>query len=458
MSPGGPTRYRFAEFTLSPHRRSLRRGGREVPLIPRYLDLLLLLVEKRSVALHRQEIFDRVWADVVVSDGALSQAVRTLRRTLGEDGDRAFIRTVSRHGYQFVCPVVEEDDEERDDGPTSASTPAGGAAAAGDPMAGALARLLDPAATDEACRDAAEEAHAFGTAEALRRIGHGPGHSRAWAHLRDSRWDVAGGGEVPLLAPPASPAAWGALAGLRLRRALRLAGSRWASASVGGAAAGALAGLLGGLAMAALGGSAEPSLLGALALVGALVAGAGAAGVGFGLAAAEVLVRSFRVAALAVFGALGGALVGLAAHRVASSLLEGLFGLGPPAIGGGFEGLCLGAAAGVGFGFATRRLLDGVPAPRGRRRLGTVCATALACALAGGVVSATGGRLGALSLDAIVDGFPSTRVRLDALGRLFGEEDLGPRTRAALGLGEGLLFGAGLAAGLTRRPRRPKSD
>jgi len=81
-----PVRYRFADFTLSPARRSLRRGGREVPLIPRYLDLLLLLVEKRSVALHRQEIFDRVWADVVVSDGALSQAVRTLRRTLGEDG------------------------------------------------------------------------------------------------------------------------------------------------------------------------------------------------------------------------------------------------------------------------------------------------------------------------------------------------------------------------------------
>jgi DNA-binding winged helix-turn-helix (wHTH) protein len=456
MPSVGRPRYRFADFTLSPDRRSLRRGGREVPLIPRYLDLLLLLVEKRSVALHRQEIFDRVWADVAVSDGALSQAVRTLRRTLGEDGDRAFIRTVSRHGYQFVCPVVEEDDEERDRAPASVFPPGAGAAGPGDPMADALARLLDPAVADETCRDAAEELHTLGTAEALRRIGHGPGHARAWAHLRDSRWDVAGAGEVPLLAPPAGPAAWGALAGLRVRRALRLAGSRWASASLGGAGAGALAGLLGGLAMAALGGSAAPSLLGALALVGALVAGAGAAGVGFGLAAAEVLVRSFRVVALAVFGALGGALVGLAAHRIASSFIEGLFGLGPPALGGAFEGLCLGAAAGLGFGLATRRLVDGVPAPRGRRRLVAVGATALACALAGGLVSAAGGRLGAPSLHAIVDGFPTTRVRLGALGRLFGEAGLGPRTRTALGLGEGLLFGAGLAAGLTRRPRRPK--
>jgi hypothetical protein len=210
--------------------------------------------------------------------------------------------------------------------------------------------------------------------------------------------------------------------------------------------------------MAALGGSAAPSLLGALALVGALVSGAGAAGVGSGLAAAEVLVRSRRVPALVVFGAAGGGLVGLVARPVASSLLAGLFGLDGVAIGGGFEGLCLGAAAGLGFGLATRRLVGGVAAPRGRSRLAAVAATALACALGAALVSAAGGRLGAASLDAIVAGFPSTRVHLGSLGRLLGEDGLGLRTRVALGLGEGLLFGAGLAAGLTRRPRGPAAD
>jgi len=457
--PQGRPRYRFAEFTLSPARRALFRGGKEVPLIPRYLDLLLLLVERRSVALHRQEIFDRVWSDVVVSDGALSQAVRTLRRTLMEDGDRAFIRTVSRHGYQFVCPVVEEEDGGDDAVPGAGSTPAESPPPAGatDPIAAGLARLLDPAATDEALRDAAEELHALGTAEALRRLDRRPGHARGWAHLRDSRWDVAGAGPVPLLAPPACPAAWAALAGLRLRRALRLAGSRWAGAAAGGAAAGALAGLLGGLAMAALGGSSAPSLLGALALVGALVAGVGAAGVGGGLAAAEALVRSWRTLALALLGAVSGGAVGLVARPVASSLLDTLFGLGQPSIGGGWEGLCLGAAAGLGYGLATRRMVDGAPAPRGRARRLTIAATALACGLAGGLVSASGGRLGAMSLASIVDAFPRTRVRLDVLGRPLGEDASGPRTRALLGLGEGLLFGAGLAAGLTRRPRRPET-
>ena len=447
-----PPRYRFAEFTLSPSRRSLFRSGWEVPLIPRYLDLLVLLVERRSVALHRQEILERVWADVVVSDGALSQAVRTLRRTLGEDGNRVFVRTVSRHGYQFVCPVVEETDG--GEAPVPADVPAGPAPeGASDPVAKALARLLDPAAEEDVRREAAEELHALGTAEALRRLDRAPGHARAWAHLRDSRWDVAGAGSVPPLAPPAGPAAWAALAGLRLRRALRLVGSRWASASVGGAAAGALAGVLGGLAMAGLGASLATSLLGALAVVGALVAGAGAAGVGCGLAAAEALVRSWRTSALVGLGAAGGALAGLLASRAAAGLLEGFFGLDGVATGGGLEGLCMGAAAGMGFGLTTRRITGGLAAPRGRARAGTVAATALACAFAAAGLSAAGGRLGAVSLDAIVQRFAASRVELSRLGRPLGEDRLGPRTRTALGFGEGLLFGAGLAAGLTRRPR-----
>ena len=107
-----PVRFRFAEFVLSPRRRLLLRNGTPVALIPKYLDLLLLLVARRHDAVSKQAIFDEVWSDVVVSDGALAQAVRTLRRTLGDDSrEPRFIRTVSRHGYQFVwADVVEEID------------------------------------------------------------------------------------------------------------------------------------------------------------------------------------------------------------------------------------------------------------------------------------------------------------------------------------------------------------
>ena len=107
-------RYRFSRYVVSPRRRMLLRDGVEQPLIPRYFDLLVFLIERRHEAVHRRDIFDRVWNDVVVSDSALSQAIRTIRRTLGDDSrEPRFIRTVSRHGYRFVfADVVEEEDDD----------------------------------------------------------------------------------------------------------------------------------------------------------------------------------------------------------------------------------------------------------------------------------------------------------------------------------------------------------
>jgi hypothetical protein len=84
----------------------------------------------------------------------------------------------------------------------------------------------------------------------------------------------------------------------------------------------------------------------------------------------------------------------------------------------------------------------------------TCLATGLACALAAAVLSAAGLRLGAASLRSVTAGFPNSQVRFEAFAPLTGEAHLGPRTRIALGASEGLLFGVGLAAGLTRRPRR----
>src|SRR5262249_50110555 len=152
-------RYRFAEFTLCPSRRALYRGAAEVPLIPRYFDLLLLLVERRPEAVHRRAIFDRVWSDVIVSDSALTQAVRILRRTLGDDPREPwFIRAVRRHGSRSVHPEVHE---EADDGAlelaTAAPPPVAATASssAADAVETALETLLRPGdggEDDEAAR------------------------------------------------------------------------------------------------------------------------------------------------------------------------------------------------------------------------------------------------------------------------------------------------------------------
>src|SRR2546428_11181469 len=141
-----PRSYRFAEFTVSPSRRTLTRAGREVPLVPRYCDLRVLLIDRRREAVHRQEILEAVWSDVVVSDGALSQAVRPLRRALGDTPrEPLFIRTMSRHGYRFIHPEVVEDEDAvlRGTSHALAVDPPVAAPSTDDPFETALAQLLD---------------------------------------------------------------------------------------------------------------------------------------------------------------------------------------------------------------------------------------------------------------------------------------------------------------------------
>jgi DNA-binding winged helix-turn-helix (wHTH) protein len=449
-------RFRFGDFTLSPRRRTLICRGEERPLIPRYFDLLVFLVERRHEAVHRRDIFDRVWNDVVVSDSALSQAIRTIRRTLGDDPrDPRFIRTLSRHGYRFVfSEVVEEDDEggwAPAPAPLEATTVAQSAA---DPYEPLLQRVTDVAKSvdeEEEQREAAELLHALGTAEALRRLDRRPRHAFARALLRDTRWDTADAGPVPIVGEPAPFAVAKALVGLRLRRAGRIAAARWAGASIGGGAAGVVAGTIGGLILSAAPGSAAPiDVAAVLAVIGGACGAVGGAGVGAGLAAAEAIARSQRTISLIAGGALGGGVAGSVAQLLGRWSLAALVGLRVP-IGGALEGLAIGAAAGLTYALATSRA-EGVATPRGRRRWGVALLVAAACGAAALGLSVAAHPLVGGTVHLIAQASQGSEVTLTPIAALIGEPDFGPATRALIGTGEGAIFGLGLALGLTRRP------
>ena len=452
MSTSAGRRYRFGEFVLSPRRRLLTRSGIEQPLIPRYFDLLVFLVDRRHDAVHRRDIFDRVWSDVIVSDSALSQAIRTLRRTLGDDSrEPRFIRTVSRHGYRFVfTDVVEEDDEDGwSRGEPDRVTPR--EELTNDPFEPLIERLMDSHCADEERLEAAERLHALGTDEALRRLNTRPGSPSARAFLRAARANVPGAGPVPLAGHHSAANAAAVLVALRLRQAARLVAGRWAGASLGAAAAGAIAGLVGGPILAASPGSEAPlDVIPVLALIGAVAGGLGGAGVGAGLAMSEVVTQSRRFVALVGGGAIGGGLLGFVVQWLARWSLAALVGL-QMKVGGGVAGLAIGGAAGFGYALATRSA-DGVAAPRGPRRLRVALVTAASCGLAALALTAAGMPLVGGTVHAIAQASQGSQAVLTPLGRLLGEPDFGPVTRAVIGTGEGALFGFGLALGLTRRP------
>jgi len=79
-----------------------------VELSARYFDALALLVAEPGRLVSKDRFMDEVWRGIPVTDEALTQCVRTLRKQLGDDAARPrFIETVPKHGYRFVAPVDE---------------------------------------------------------------------------------------------------------------------------------------------------------------------------------------------------------------------------------------------------------------------------------------------------------------------------------------------------------------
>ena len=98
--------FRFDRFHLDAEDRSLSEGGRAVELSSRYFDALVLLVAEQGRLVAKDRFMDEVWRGIPVTDEALTQCIRTLRRQLGDDASRPrFIETVPKHGYRFIAPV-----------------------------------------------------------------------------------------------------------------------------------------------------------------------------------------------------------------------------------------------------------------------------------------------------------------------------------------------------------------
>src|SRR5262245_65006437 len=98
--------YKFGPFLVDGGAYRLLRDGRNIPLSPKIIDLLLFLAARPSVLVSKDDLFRALWPDVAVTDNALTQAVSELRQALGDDPSKPeYIQTVARRGYRFIAQV-----------------------------------------------------------------------------------------------------------------------------------------------------------------------------------------------------------------------------------------------------------------------------------------------------------------------------------------------------------------
>jgi TolB-like protein/DNA-binding winged helix-turn-helix (wHTH) protein len=78
-----------------------------VPIGPRALDVLGVLVERAGDLVSRDEIIAATWPEAIVNDNNLNMQIAAIRRVL-DDGKAmpSCIQTIPRRGYRFVAPVT----------------------------------------------------------------------------------------------------------------------------------------------------------------------------------------------------------------------------------------------------------------------------------------------------------------------------------------------------------------
>lgn len=106
--------FEFGEFVLDPREKVLFRNGAPVPVAPKVLQLLLVLIENHDHIVEKEKLMEEVWADSFVEESNLTYSIRQLRKVLGDDIQKPhFIETVPRRGYRFIA-VLETNGSQND--------------------------------------------------------------------------------------------------------------------------------------------------------------------------------------------------------------------------------------------------------------------------------------------------------------------------------------------------------
>src|SRR5262245_33027401 len=102
----GAAGFVVGEWTVVPSRNVLARGGDEVRVEPRVMDVLVYLAERAGEMVSKEDLIARVWNGRYVTDEVLTVAVYALRKAFADEARRPrYIETVSRRGYRLIAPV-----------------------------------------------------------------------------------------------------------------------------------------------------------------------------------------------------------------------------------------------------------------------------------------------------------------------------------------------------------------
>lgn len=92
-------RYGIGPFDLDTEARLLRLDGRSIAMQPRTFDVLAYLARNAPRVVPKEELFEKLWPGVFVTEASLQRVASILRGVLREGGAESLLRSVPRVGY-----------------------------------------------------------------------------------------------------------------------------------------------------------------------------------------------------------------------------------------------------------------------------------------------------------------------------------------------------------------------
>ncbi len=117
-------RFRFGAYVLDAEERVLLRDGKGVPIPPKVLELLIILVANHGHVVEKEALIGQLWADTFVEESNLTFSIRKLRKILGDDTRHPlYVETLPKRGYRFIAETNVLSDADDEDPPVTTDRP-----------------------------------------------------------------------------------------------------------------------------------------------------------------------------------------------------------------------------------------------------------------------------------------------------------------------------------------------
>jgi adenylate cyclase len=98
---------RVGSWVVTPRLNSISCGDITVRIEPKVMEVLLCFAQQPGETLSKEQLFQTVWPNIIVTEDVLTRCIARLRRAFDDDArEPRIIETISKRGYRLVAPVT----------------------------------------------------------------------------------------------------------------------------------------------------------------------------------------------------------------------------------------------------------------------------------------------------------------------------------------------------------------